>query len=107
MGLIEQQGGAVFGAEGRQDRHIHTGALHREEALAQYQQPLSGSAPAGCLQLGVELGQVVVGEALQPGTAGAHPGEQGVVDQPVGQHQAVAIGQGPYRRQVCLKAAGK
>lgn len=48
-----------------------------------------------------------MGKALQPGAAGPHPGEQGVVDQPVGKHQAVAIGQGQHGRQVGLKAAGK
>ena len=48
-----------------------------------------------------------MGEALQASTGGLHAHQQGVVDQAVGEHQAVAIGQGGYRRQVGLKAAGE
>jgi len=48
-----------------------------------------------------------VGEAPQSGAAGSHTGEQGMVDQPVGDHQALTVGQGHHRRQVGLEAAGE
>ena len=93
--------------QGRQGPHLRTGALHREQAFAQHQQALVGPFPSGGLQPLLQGGQVVVGKALQPGAAGADPAEQGVVDQSVGQHQAVTIRQGGHRRQVRLEAAGE
>lgn len=48
-----------------------------------------------------------MGEALQAGTAGAHAHQQGVVDEPIGQHQGVAFRQGRHGGEVGLEAAGK
>ncbi len=107
MGLIDQQQGRMALAKGRQRRQIGAAALHAEQALAEHHQaPLAGGGP-DLGQVPLQIGQVVVGEAAQLGAGGLHPHQQGVVDQPVGEHQAMAIGQGRYRSDVGLEAAGK
>ena len=51
--------------------------------------------------------QVVVAKALEFGPRGPHPHQQGVVNEPIGEHQAVAIRQGADGRQIGLEAAGE
>ena len=54
-----------------------------------------------------QVAQVVVGEALELGPTGPDRHQQGVVDEAVGEHQAVAIGQGADGGDVGLKATGE
>ena len=62
---------------------------------------------AGLLQAQLQRIELVVGEALQPRATGANAHQQRVMDQPIGEHKGVAIGQGLNRRQVGLEATGK
>ena len=107
MGLIHQQRHPVACAEGRQGGQGRRAAFHAVEAFAEHQQGGLGAGAPLAEQEALEIGRVVVGEALQAGAAGAHAGQQRVVDQAIGQHQAVAIGEGADGGQVGLEAAGE
>ena len=107
MGLIHQQGHPVARAEGCQRGQGRRAAFHAVEAFAEHQQGGLGAGAPLAEQEALEIGRVVVGEALQPGAAGPHAGQQRMVDQAIGQHQAVAIGEGADGGQVGLEAAGE
>ena len=62
---------------------------------------------AGSPQPLLQICQVVVGKALQPPPTGLDPHQQRMVDQAIGQHQAVAVGQGGHGGDICLEAAGE
>ena len=107
MGLVDDQQGAVGPAHGGNGGKIGTRALHAKEAFGEHQEAPAGILLAQVLQPPLQVGTVAVAKALQGSAAGTHTGQQGVVDQPIGQHNAVAIHQGENRRQVGLEAAGE
>ncbi len=107
VGFIHQQQGAELLA-GRGDAgQVGAGALHAEQAFAHHQPAPVRLAAGPALQQAAQVGEIVVAKAAQAGAAGLDPHQQGVVDQPVGDHLAVAVGQGQHRGQVGLKAAGE
>lgn len=107
MGFVHQQQGAELLA-GRGDAgQIGGGSFHAEQAFAHHQSAPARLVLGPALQQAAQVAQIVVAKAPQPGTAGLDPHQQGVVDQAVGDHLAVAVGQGQHRGQVGLKAAGE
>ena len=78
-------------AEGLKACHIRAGALHAEQTLTDHQQALLAVGLAGCGQEQLQLGQVVVAKPFQLGPTGPHAHQQGVVNEAIGQHEAVAI----------------
>jgi len=107
VGLVDQQRGPVVMTERGHGGHRRRGALHAVEAFAEHQKPLAWAVSPGDGEASVQVAQVIVAETLQPGTAGPHAHQQRVVDEPVGQHEAVAVGQGADGGQVRLEAAGE
>ena len=81
----------MVGTDRLQRLQIRAGALHREQAFAQHQQPVPRLLPASLVEAPLQIGKIVVGETVQPGAASLHPRQQGVVDQSVGQHQGVTV----------------
>ena len=73
MGLIDQQGGAMLGAEAGQGTGIRLAAFHAEQAFTDDQQPLAGRLGPGLAEASRQVRQVVVGKALQAGAAGLNP----------------------------------
>ena len=107
MGFIQEQAGAVVPTECGQGRYVRAGALHAEQAFADHHQACVRALAATRLKLVVQSVEIVVGEALQLGSAGLHSHQQRMVDQAIGQHRGVTVGQGQDRGEVRLKSARK
>ena len=107
VGFVQHQQRPVAVAEVGQSRNIRTGGFHAEQAFTHHQQPSIGLFPAGFAEAPLQILQVVVGKTLQHGATGANTHQQGVVAETIGQHQAVAVGQGRDGGHVGLEAAGK
>ena len=98
MGFIHQQCRVMGGAECTDRLQVRTGSLHAEETFRHHHE-----GGLGLTQALRQVVDVVMAVADQTRPRGADPHQQGVVDQPVGNHRGVSVCQGAESGEVGLK----
>ena len=105
--LVQQQLCSVLSTQCGQLSQSRTGSLHAEQAFRDHQQRSAWTIVPALPQQLLQRLKVVVGKSPEAGTAGLHPHQQGVMNQPIRQHDRVPVRQSAHSRQIGLETAGK